>query len=53
MGQQVLEGLAILVAIRIWHTSTGESKLQLQVRGDNIGALTRFIKIGHIQRSKR
>ena len=34
-----MECLAILVAVRAW-LPTGENRIQLSVRGDNVGALT-------------
>jgi hypothetical protein len=44
-GQQVLEGLAILVALRLWYGDDGPGKVNLCVRGDNVGALTLLIKM--------
>jgi hypothetical protein len=44
-GQQLLEGLAILVAIRIWEDKILTRRISLKVRGDNIGALTLLIKM--------
>jgi hypothetical protein len=44
-GQQVLEGLAILVALRLWYDEDGPGKINLCVRGDNVGALTLLIKM--------
>ena len=38
-GQQILECPAILVAVRAWLPSC-ENRIQLNVRGDNVGALT-------------
>ena len=43
-GQQVLECLAILVAVRIWLPSCQE-RIQLRLRSDNITALTMAIKM--------
>jgi hypothetical protein len=45
VGQQVLEGLAILVALRLWHDPSTDLKAQIQVRGDTVGALTLLIKM--------
>lgn len=36
-GQQTLEGLAILVALRTWNHIHDSQKFRLQVRGDNVG----------------
>ena len=44
-GQQALEGLAILVAMRLWCDHKDARKVHLSVRGDNIGALTLLIKM--------
>ena len=44
-GQQVLEGLAILVAMRAWQHLADSRRVSLLVRGDNIGALTLLIKM--------
>ena len=43
-GQQILESLAILVAIRLWLPSSQE-RIQLTVRGDNVGSLIMVIKM--------
>ena len=44
-GQQVLEGLAILVALRLWHDQKSEQKAQIEVRGDNVASLTLLLKM--------
>ena len=44
-GQQVLEGLAILVALRIWEQQLSARRLALIVRGDNVGALSLLVKM--------
>ena len=40
-----MEGLAILVALRLWHDQKSEQKGQIQVRGDNVGSLTLLLKM--------
>jgi hypothetical protein len=44
-GQQVLEALAILVALRLWTGPKDCKSIRLCVRGDNIGSLTLIIKM--------
>ena len=44
-GQQTLEGLAILVALRIWNDCSDSRYIKLRVRGDNVGALTLLVKM--------
>ena len=44
-GQQTLEGLAILVALRIWTDRHSSKRFRLQVRGDNVGALQLLLKM--------
>ena len=47
-SQQVLEYLAILIALRLWMDSSNDivtKRVQLTVRGDNIGALTMTSKL--------
>ena len=44
-GQQTLEGLAILVALRAWTGKDSSKKFRLQVRGDNVGALSLVLKM--------
>ena len=44
-GQQTLEGLAILVAMRLWGNHEDARKVRLVVRGDNVGALMLLIKM--------
>lgn len=39
VGQQVWECLALLVALRIWQPLWSQHRLNLSVKGDNIGAL--------------
>ena len=43
-GQQILESLAILVAVRLWLPSCLE-RINFTVRGDNVGALTLVTKM--------
>ena len=44
-SQQTLEGLAILVALRLWNDSSHSRFIRLCVRGDSVGALTLLIKM--------
>ena len=44
-GQQTLEGLAILVAMRTWSHIHDSQKFKLQVQGDNVGALSLLLKM--------
>ena len=44
-GQQLWECLAILVAIDIWACEWSQSRVVLEVRGDNVGALMLLIKM--------
>ena len=44
-GQQTLEGLAILIAMRIWNDGPDARAMKLTVRGDNVGALMLLIKM--------
>lgn len=44
-GQQTLEGLAILVAMRLWNDGENARLINLNVTGDNVGALARLIKM--------
>lgn len=43
-GQQLLEALAILIALRLWHTQT-DKRVRVSVRGDNVGALSLVMKM--------
>ena len=43
-GQQVLEALAILVAVRLWLPTCSE-RVQLRFRSDNVGALSMIVKM--------
>ena len=43
-GQQILESLAILIAIRLWVPSSGK-RVQLAVRADSVGALILILKM--------
>ena len=45
VGQQTLEGLAILVAMRPWGDGTDARSVRLSVRGDNVGALMLLVKM--------
>lgn len=44
-AQQVLEGLAILVALRVWYANKCQTKVALKVRGDNVGALNLLVNM--------
>ena len=44
-GQQTLEGLAVLVALRTWSDIHDSKFFRLQVRGDNIGALSLLLRM--------
>ena len=44
-GQQTLEGLAMLVAMRLWSDVHSSRRYNLQVRGDNVGALTLLLRM--------
>ena len=44
-GQQTLEGLAILVAMRLWGDHDEARKVRLSVKGDNVGALMLLVKM--------
>lgn len=44
-GQQTLEGLAILVAMKLWYASEEPRRVRLSVRGDNVGALMLLVKM--------
>ena len=44
-GQQVWECLAILVGVSIWSKYWRQERINLKVRGDNVGALTLLIKL--------
>ena len=43
-GQQLLEALAILIALRLWLTKT-DKRVRVSVRGDNVGALSLVMKM--------
>ena len=43
-GQQLLEALAILIALRLWHTQDSR-RVRVTVRGDNVGALALVVKM--------
>ena len=43
-SQQALEALAILVALKVWIQHSKE-RIQLRVRGDNVGALALVVKM--------
>ena len=45
VGQQTLEGLAILVAMRLWSDRDEPKHIRLSVRGDNVGALMLLVKM--------
>ncbi len=44
-GQQVWECLAILIGVSIWTKEWCRERINLRVRGDNVGALTLLIKL--------
>ena len=44
-GQQALEGLAILVAMRIRNDAADCKRVRLTVKSDNVGALTLLLKM--------
>ena len=44
-GQQVWECLAVLIGVSIWTSSWKQERINLKVRGDNVGALTLLIKL--------
>ena len=45
VGQQSWEALAILIALRIWVSHWKDKRVNLKVRGDNVGALTLILKM--------
>ncbi len=44
-GQQVWECLAVLIGVAIWSDQWRHDRINLRVRGDNVGALTLLIKL--------
>ena len=44
-GQQVWECLAVLVALDLWSTRWTDARINLQVRSDNVTALTMLVKM--------
>ena len=44
-GQQVWECLAVLVALDIWRNQWADARVNLQVRSDNVTALTLLVKM--------
>lgn len=44
-SQKTLEGLAILVALRLWNDCSNSQYIRLCVRGDNVGALILLLKM--------
>jgi hypothetical protein len=44
-GQQVWECLAVLIGVSIWSDQWRHDRINLRVRGDNVGALTLLIKL--------
>ena len=44
-GQQVWECLAVLVALDLWTTRWTDARINLQVRSDNVTALTLLVKM--------
>ena len=45
VGQQLWECLALLVALRLWQPLWAPHRLNISVRGDNVGALTLLLKM--------
>ena len=45
VGQQIWECLAMIVALRVWQPPWSKHRLNLSVKGDNIGALTLLLKM--------
>ena len=43
--QQILESLAILVALRLWSNESVNRCIRLTIRGDNVGALTLVMRM--------
>ena len=44
-GQQVWECLAVLIGVAIWSDQWRHERINLKVRGDNVGALTLLVKL--------
>ena len=44
-GQQVWECLAVLIALDLWSSKWADSRINLQVRSDNVTALTLLVKM--------
>jgi hypothetical protein len=44
-GQQLWESLAVLVALRLWQQRWSQHRLNISVRGDNVGSLTLLLKM--------
>jgi hypothetical protein len=44
-GQQVWECLAVLIGVSIWSKEWRHDRINLKVRGDNVGALTLLLKL--------
>ena len=44
-GQQVWECLAVLIGVSIWAKQWRQDRINLRVRGDNVGAFTMLIKL--------
>ena len=44
-GQQIWECLAVLIALDIWSHQWTDSRINLQIRGDNVTALTLLVKM--------
>ena len=44
-GQQVWECLAVLVALDIWRNQWADARINLQIRSDNVTALTLLVKM--------
>jgi hypothetical protein len=44
-GQQVWECLAVLVALDLWSNHWTDARINLQIRGDNVTALTLLVKM--------
>ena len=44
-GEQGWEGLSVLIGVSIWCDQWRQERINLKVRGDNVGALTLLIKL--------
>ena len=44
-GQQIWECLAVLIALDLWSHQWTDARINLQIRGDNVTALTLLVKM--------